>query len=91
MNVILRTVYLIQNTVPLFDNAPDITVEIFVHRFRQGVFVFVGTEHDVIEDLPVTVHGWLFFGERLRRSVTLGYVLFPRMNPRVIHGQCLRH
>jgi len=56
MDVIFNAIYLIEGAVFIFDNAPDVFVEIFLVvwiNYRSMVFC---TEDNVIKNLPVTTH-----------------------------------
>jgi hypothetical protein len=48
MYVIFRSVNPIQNTIPLFYNAPNIAVQFLVMFRWQGIFSPIGAEYDVV-------------------------------------------
>jgi hypothetical protein len=87
--MIFHTVYAIQNTLSVFNDAPDVFVQLLVMLWWNRFFSIVCAKYDVIQNLSITVHSFLFWATRIRVVVLLIYSA-TQMNLGVIHRIHLR-
>ena len=69
--MIFHTIYAIQNTLSVFNDAPDVFVQLLVMLLRNCFFPIVCAKYDVIQNLSITVHSFLFWVTRKRVVVLL--------------------
>jgi hypothetical protein len=84
MDVILRAIYLIEDAILIFDNAPDILVEIFLMIWVNYRHVIFRTEDDVVEDLTMTAHIHIFLFNPCGVAGYDAYCIAPQLRWRLL-------
>jgi len=80
MNMVFHPVYPVQNAFSFRNYSPDVLVECFMLFCWNRAFPVVSAKYDVIEDLPIAVHGIFCIWETLTGFRIIITVFIPQFH-----------